>query len=87
MAQIKTQQYAGNTQTAEQKFAQAANSLNLKIFKAVSVIKEKVSKWTFKSSSRNHLLAETIMVQDARDRDLAKYGNSNTLDRLWTGFY
>ena len=66
MAQIQTQKYASNIQSAEQKFAQAANSLKMKISKAKSVFKQKVSKWT----------SSSLMIQEARDRDLVKYGNS-----------
>jgi len=76
MAQTQTLKYASNIQTAEQRFAQKADSLNLKISKALSVMKQKVSEWTSSSSSRSSLLTESLMVQKAKDRDLVKYGNS-----------
>ncbi|MHA1474275.1 MAG: hypothetical protein ACTSRX_05665 [Promethearchaeota archaeon] len=76
MAQIQTQNYASNIQSAEQKFAQAANSLTMKISKALSVMKQKVSEWTSSSSSGSSLLTESLMIQKAKDRDLVKYGDS-----------
>ena len=82
MAQTQTLKYASNIKTAEQKFAQKADSLNMKIFKAVSVIKQKVSKWTSKSSSRSSSLGGTIAIREARVRDLAKYGSSIVNSRL-----
>ena len=82
MVQIKTQQYARNTQTAEQKFAQAAYFLNTKISKALSVMKQKVSNWTSKLSSRRPIMASTIMIHEARNRDLVKSVDSTSYRRL-----
>ena len=82
MAQIQTQKYASNIQSAEQKFAHAAYSLKVKISKAKSVFMQKVAKWTSRSSSGSQSLAETFTVQEARDRNIAKYGNINTNSRL-----
>jgi len=76
MAQIQTQNYASNIQSTEQKFAQAANSLKMKISKALSVMTQKVSEWTSSSSSGSSLLTESLMIQKAKDRDLVKYGDS-----------
>jgi len=71
MAQITTQQYAGNTQTAEQKFAQAAYFL-----------KSKISKFFSGSSS----LASSIMIQDARDRVSIKKVDATEYRRLLAVF-
>jgi len=86
MAQIKTQQYAGNTQTAEQKFAQAAYFSKSKISKALSVMKQKVSNWTSKFSSGSPLLASSIMIRDARDRVLIKQADATEYRRLLAVF-
>ena len=71
MAQIQTQNYASNIQSAEQKFAQAANSLKMKISKALSEIRQNVSKWT-----SSPYLANTISIQEVKDRNLVKTANS-----------
>jgi len=86
MAQIITQQYAGNTQTAELKFAQAAYFSKSKISNALSVMKQKVSEWTSKFSSGSSSLASSIMIQDARDRVSIKKVDATEYRRLLAVF-
>jgi len=82
MTQIKTQQYLRNTQTAEQKLAQTANLLNMKISEALSAMKQKVSNWISKLSSRRPIMASTITIHKARNRDLIKSVDSTSYRRL-----
>ena len=82
MAQTQTQKYASNIQSAEQKFAQVANSLKMKISKTIAVFKKKATKWTSGSSSHSSSLAGTITIQEAKERNLAKNGCINANSRL-----
>ena len=73
MAQTQTQNYAPNIQSAEQKFAQAAYFLKMKISKTIAVFKQKVAKLTSGSSSQDRFLRETVGIKDLKDHVIPKY--------------
>jgi hypothetical protein len=68
MSQLQIQQNARSIPSAEQKYAQLVNSLNLKIINAMAKIKKMISKWASSPSSRNPHLGESLSLRALKDR-------------------
>ncbi len=66
MAQVQTQSYAINTQSAAQILAQAASVVKSTTMKAISMLQHTVAQWQSRFASRSPLLAGTIRIQKVK---------------------
>jgi hypothetical protein len=72
MAQVQTKTYSRITSSDAQKFASKAYFLKMNVSKAVSMMKQKISKLSSQFSSHSQY---SIAIQEALDRDYIKRGN------------